>query len=62
MRTANFLIVSKIVLIAMKEIGDQSFFKRIIMVNASVRKVIMMIIKIAFAKNANNFGISYLHL
>ena len=41
----------------MKELTVQSFFKGIIMDNVSVRKVIMIIIKIVFVKNAKIFGI-----
>ena len=46
----------------MKGIIVQSFLKGIIMDNVSVRKVIMMIFKTVFAKNARIFGIILLNL
>ena len=60
MRNVKFLIVLIIALNAMKGLTVYNYFKIIIMVNASARKVIMIIfIKILFVKkkNAQIFGI-----
>ena len=46
----------------MKGIIVQNFLKGIIMDNASVRKVIMIIFKTIFAKNARIFGIILIKL
>ena len=62
MRTVKFLKVLIIALSAMKEITVKNFFNGIIMDNVSVRKVIMIIIKIVFVKNAQIFGTILLKL